>query len=205
MNICLIRHGITQGNTMGRYIGITDEPLCPQGIALLKERNYPPARRIYISPLKRCMMTAQILYPGQEYVIQADMAECDFGMFENKNYQELKDTPLYQQWIDSNGAMPFPGGESQESFRSRCVRGFVTAVEDAIENHISQAAMVVHGGTIMAVLERFAVPHRNFYDWHVKNGCGYEITLDEEMWKKGKKEVTVRRKLDFEKKNRSKT
>ena len=81
MNICLIRHGITQGNTMGRYIGITDEPLCPQGIALLKERNYPPARRIYISPLKRCMMTAQILYPGQEYVIQADMAECDFGMF----------------------------------------------------------------------------------------------------------------------------
>ena len=205
MNICLIRHGITQGNTMGRYIGITDEPLCPQGIALLKERHYPPARRIYISPLKRCMMTAQILYPGQEYVIKADMAECDFGMFENKNYQELKDNPLYQQWIDSNGAMPFPGGESQESFRSRCVRGFVTAVEDAIENHISQAAMVVHGGTIMAVLERFAVPHRNFYDWQIKNGCGYEITLDEEMWKKGKKEVTVRRKLDFEKKNRSKT
>lgn len=93
MNICLIRHGITQGNTMGRYIGITDEPLCPQGIELLKERNYPPARRIYISPLKRCMMTAQILYPGQEYVIKADMAECDFGMFENKNYQELKDNP----------------------------------------------------------------------------------------------------------------
>ena len=117
----------------------------------------------------------------------------------------MKDNSLYQQWIDSNGAMPFPGGVSQESFRSRCVRGFVTAVEDAIENHISQAAMVVHGGTIMAVLERFAVPHRNFYDWQVKNGCGYEITLDEEMWKKGKKEVTVRRKLDFEKKNRSKT
>lgn len=27
----LIRHGKTYGNTLGRYIGTTDEPLCEEG------------------------------------------------------------------------------------------------------------------------------------------------------------------------------
>ncbi len=27
----MIRHGKTYGNTLGRYIGVTDEPLCEEG------------------------------------------------------------------------------------------------------------------------------------------------------------------------------
>lgn len=41
-------------------------------------------------------------------------------------------------------------------------------------------AFVVHGGTIMAILDRFADPHRDYYEWQAKNGCGYAATVS---WK----------------------
>ena len=52
------------------------------------------------------------------------LAECDFGEFENKNYKELSDNPHYQEWIDSNGTLPFPGGESKEECADRNLKGF---------------------------------------------------------------------------------
>jgi broad specificity phosphatase PhoE len=68
------------------------------------------------SPMKRCVQTAEIYFPGQEPVIQEKLRESDFGLFENKNYEELKDEPEYQKWLDSGGTIPFPGGESHEAF-----------------------------------------------------------------------------------------
>ena len=35
------------------------------------------------------------------------------------------------------------------------------------------AAFVVHGGTIMSILEKYAVPRRDYFGWHCENGCGY--------------------------------
>lgn len=46
-----------------------------------------------------------------------ELSECDFGEFENKNYKELSGNQDYQRWIDSNGTLPFPGGESREAFK----------------------------------------------------------------------------------------
>ena len=37
MKIVLIRHGMTEGNVSRRYIGITDENLCPKGQEILNE------------------------------------------------------------------------------------------------------------------------------------------------------------------------
>lgn len=37
MIIVLIRHGMTEGNVSRRYIGITDENLCPKGQEILNE------------------------------------------------------------------------------------------------------------------------------------------------------------------------
>ena len=68
MKVILIRHGATMGNQEKRYIGITDEALCDTGIEkLLKNVHkdiYPAADKIYVSPMKRCIQTAQIIYPG---------------------------------------------------------------------------------------------------------------------------------------------
>lgn len=183
LKIIFIRHGKTYGNTLGRYIGgRTDEPLCEEGIRLLKEKNYPEAEHVYVSPMKRCRETAEYIYPETQQEVNELLKECDFGTFENKNYKELAGNPDYQAWIDSNGTLPFPEGESSETFQERCCRGFVQCVEDAFSNGYQQAAIVAHGGTIMSVLSRFASPRGMYFEWQIKNGEYYELMLEKEIW-----------------------
>lgn len=123
LKIYLIRHGKTQGNLSGKYIGSrTDEPLCEEGIRELKGKTYPQAQILFVSPMKRCIQTAELLYPGLEQRKIPLLQECDFGDFENKNYKELSGNPDYQAWIDSGGTLPFPGGEDSEEFRSKLPR-----------------------------------------------------------------------------------
>lgn len=188
--LLLIRHSKTEGNLLGRYIGTTDEPLCEKGIELLMQKKYPSVDRIYVSPMKRCIETAESIYPGQSYEIIDDLRECSFGEFENKNYKELDGNPAYQAWIDSQGTLPFPGGESQDMFRSRCRLAFQDTVDDILTKKIGRAAIVVHGGTIMSIMEAFAVPKKAFYDWQVKNARGFLVMVNEADWRQ-RQEIRV--------------
>ena len=86
IELYLIRHGKTYGNTLGRYIGITDESLCPEGREALQSYTYPQAEAVYASPMKRCLETAKILWPELPVQSFHKLRECDFGEFENKNY-----------------------------------------------------------------------------------------------------------------------
>ena len=53
-----------------------------------------------------------------------------------------------------------------------------------------EAAFVVHGGTIMAVLSAFSQTGGEFYDWQVSNGSGYSAIAEEGSWRQGKKQLT---------------
>ncbi len=188
--LILIRHGKTAGNLLGRYIGSrTDEPLCDEGREGLAGKQLPEVERLYVSPMKRCVETAEILWPGfdrKKMQKVTDLRECDFGDFENKNYKELSGNGDYQAWIDSNGTLPFPNGESMDAFKSRCLEAFARIVEDVSgaeqewiasgKTGIFRAGIVVHGGTIMAILEQYGYPKAAYFDYQVKNGCGYRLT-----------------------------
>lgn len=191
LKIWLIRHGKTEGNKLGRYIGVTDEPLSTEGREFLAKMNYHCPENIYISPMKRCRESAEILFPKKSLHIIDELSECDFGDFENKNYKELEGNADYQAWIDSNGALPFPNGESREEFKYRSLRGFDMAVAGCIRGGVTSAALVIHGGTIMNLMEEYADIRRPFYEWHVKNGGGYEVEIDTDLWKKGRKGFTL--------------
>ena len=183
LNLVLIRHGQTVGNLRHNYIGRTDEPLCEQGwqnlLQKLADEIYPPVKQVFCSPMLRCRQTAVLLYPHLVPQIIDDLRECDFGDFENLNYQDLSDNPAYQAWIDSNGTLPFPGGESREQFAARCVRGFELIVEELLAQRES-AALVVHGGTIMALLDAFT--DGDYYDFVCDNGGGWQVSMDEQIW-----------------------
>ena len=168
MTVYLIRHGKTAGNLTGRYIGATtDEPLCSQGIAELQTRAYPAVQRVFVSPMKRCKQTASLLYPDVKQTVVPNLRECDFGLFEGKNYAELNGRADYQAWIDSGGELPFPEGESRKTFAARCVAAFRQAMKTVTEEDV---AFVVHGGTIMAIMEAYARPKKDFYAYHIGNG-----------------------------------
>lgn len=187
MEITLIRHFMTQGNIERRYIGTTDEPLLPGQPV---RRRYPAAGAVAVSPLRRCMETAERIYPDVKKYVCRELRECDFGMFENKNYEELKEHPDYQRWLDSGGKIPFPEGEGMDTFCERCVKGFCNMTGRFIEEGCRTAAFVVHGGTIMAVLDRLAHHEEGFYHWQVKNGEGFRVKLDEEQWRRGVRRLT---------------
>ena len=174
MKWILIRHGQTQGNREHRYIGCrTDEPLCPEGIAQLQNRHYPPVSRVFVSPMRRCVETANLLYPGVPQTIIGGFRECDFGDFENKNYAELNGRADYQAWIDSGGELPFPHGESRAQFAARCATAF-----EQIRQQDEDCAVVAHGGTLMAIMEKFAVPEGRYFDFQVGNGEGFVMEED---------------------------
>lgn len=170
IRLYFIRHGATPGNLERRYIGRTDEALSQQGreqIQALREQ-LPPVDRIFVSPMLRTRQTAEILFQNQSCTPVSGFEETDFGIFEGKTADELSTEPAYQAWVDAMCMTPIPGGETVEDFRNRYCEAFLKTVSSLWEN--STAALVIHGGGIMAVLERFARPHGDFYDYHVPNG-----------------------------------
>lgn len=187
MTVFLLRHGQTQGNLEHRYIGSTDQPLCPQGRRALEGIRPPEAGHLYVSPLIRCRETAALLYPGSRQTVVPDFRETDFGDFEGHTYEELKDSPAYQAWLDSAGGTAPPGGESKAAVRRRVTEAFLAlAARHGPEDRV---ALIVHGGTIMTLLEAFEASRR-FYDWQVPNGGGWQCRwrdgalTDVEKWPK---------------------
>ena len=189
MELILIRHLKTPGNEKRQYIGSTDEALSEQEVQNFvqkqKRENYPSVQQVIASPMKRCIQTAELIYPKNQVTQEVLLKECDFGIFEGKTYEELKDKAEYQAWLDSGGTIAFPEGEEQKEFRSRCVRGMLCQVDRLCKENVESAAFVVHGGTIMAVLEQLAEEQKDFYHWQVENGGGYRMLVDEEEWKSG--------------------
>ena len=178
MTIIFIRHGKTAGNIERRFIGSTDEPLCDNGIEELGSIAYPACDMVAASPMLRCMQTARIIYPDKTITAYEELRECDFGIFEGKCHAELDGDPVYMKWTADNGMTAPPGGENTDAFRSRCICGFLRAVRE--NEQCGTLAMVVHGGTIMSVMERFAVPRRAFYEYITENGHGFVTEFDGE-------------------------
>lgn len=194
MKIYLIRHLKTKGNMEHRYIGTTDESLLKieeqiNTIKMMKRKleKYQTPDFLVSSPLKRCMETAEIYFPDKMLQTQPKLRESDFGLFENRTYEELKNLPEYQKWMESNGTLPFPGGESHENFLKRCLEGFEASVCEAIDQGRNCVCFVIHGGSIMAILSQLSEKPSTFYDWILKNGDGYQMYLDENEWNAGHK------------------
>ncbi len=189
MMLALIRHGETKANAQRRYLGKTDEPLSERGIRVLqfyKEQGlYPQADYLFASPMKRCVETAGILYPMAKPVLIPEWEEIDFGQFEYRNYEELKNEASYQRWLDSNGALDFPGGESRQAFIARCRIGFQRmyrvlrqAQRESLpdtEKEPVRVSVIAHGGTIMALLSSCGKGscQKGYFDYQAANGRGY--------------------------------
>ena len=98
--IHFIRHGSIDDTLAGKYIGTTDAPLSDRGRMDLKkldyEYKYPGTQVVFTSPLKRCTETAKILYPEQNPLVIDNLSECNFGEWEGKTADELKNDPDFK-------------------------------------------------------------------------------------------------------------
>lgn len=185
----LIRHGITQGNLDGKYIGQTDLSLCPEGKKQIEELAaldiYPNVGKVYSSPLARCLETAEIIYPEQKLMIIDELCEMNFGDFENKSQQQLQDLREYTEWLRGGAEAAPPNGEKYGDFMLRCVEGLDAVFKDMMSREITRAACVTHAGVITNLLCGCGLPKGKPADFLLAPGEGYEIILTPFLWQKG--------------------
>ena len=175
MKLTLLRHGDTAGSRDDLYYGAADIPVLPDSLEMLAERAktgvYPTAARYYTSGLLRTEQTLVAIYGNVPHTRLPGLREMDFGDFEMKSYQQLKDTPAYQAWIADVEHNPCPHGESapQVLARNRAAMDRVLAAgEDAV--------CVIHGGVTAGLMMTWF--GGGLYDYSVKPGTGFTVTFE---------------------------
>lgn len=184
--ISVIRHGMTEANEKGVYIGRTDVPLSPKGAAELAakmdEFDYPSVHRVYSSPLRRCTETADILFPCTELVKVDDLTELNFGDFENKSIDELAGRSDYIQWLKGTKDVCPPNGESLEEMTARTYKALHNIIMNMMEEGLTHCAMITHGGIISNMLRCFGIPKYEPDVLTAKFGEGFDIIVTTNMW-----------------------
>ena len=177
MKCYLIRHGITEGNKKLRFNGSgTDEPLSKEGReALRKIDGVSEDAPVFSSPLIRARETAEIMFPGRKAVVLDDIREMHFGKLEGKNHEELQGDPDFQAWLESEGMIKIPGGESMKEFMMRTAKALTEAYRAAAASDAGSFYVVTHGGTIMALMSWLT--GESHLDFNPPNGAGYEIEI----------------------------
>ena len=186
MKLILLRHGVTEANEKRLYCGSTDIGLSEAGKAALLQRKKETACpditdiRIITSGLKRCEETLALLYGDVPHDTDASFREMDFGAFEMRSYEELKDDPDYQAWIaGENETNLAPGGESGVIMTARVLAGL-----DRLLAENRDTLLVTHGGVIAAIMAHlFPAENKNRYEWQPAPGGGYVIELPQESYR----------------------
>ena len=191
--IFLFRHGKTEANENHLYCGKTDLPLSEKGRAELLEKKescvYPDIShcKVFTSGLKRTSQSLGILYPEiGSFGTEPSFQEIDFGDFEMKSYEELKNDERYKAWVErevdriqnvyqTEAENPCPNGESWLQMKNRVL----FALENALKNYRS-VTIFTHGGPISAIMAHFFPDERkSMYEWQSDFGEGYKITISE--------------------------
>ena len=184
--ISVLRHGMTEANEKGVYIGSTDLPLSDKGAAELAaktdEYDYPRVHRVYSSPLRRCTETAEILFPDTELCTVDDLRELNFGEFENKSIDELAKRSDYNDWLRGGKDARPPKGESLEEMTARTYKAVHSVITDMMENGLTHCAIITHGGIISNMLSCFGLPKYDAKTLSCDFGMGFDIIVTAQMW-----------------------
>ncbi|MDU4143398.1 histidine phosphatase family protein [Clostridium sp.] len=188
MIIYLIRHGKTYCNENKLYCGISDVPLSEEGKKELEEKrksvSLPICKRNFTSGAKRANETFNILYPNKKYDVIKEFGEYNFGDFEMKSYDMLKDNSDYIAWImDESKKVKCPNGECKEEFYRRLSKALRRLFREVIEKGEEEALLICHGGVIGTLLELFCKSSKDFYTMQPSCGRGYklEVKVDKDI------------------------
>lgn len=189
--VYLFRHGLTKGNLNAQYIGHTDYPLSTFGIEQLKsikrEHPYPQVDTVFVSPLKRAMESADIMFPKNNKIVIDNLIEYNFGEFEECTAEDLKDNEDFKNWLhgDMNSRPPY--GESNAEFVQRVCKAFEQIVQGCIGTGTETVAIVAHAGVLMTILSCYGLPEAPMAHWQMDAGYGFKLRITPSVWMQGNK------------------
>jgi broad specificity phosphatase PhoE len=192
--VFLVRHGQTNSNTTGFFMGWSDEDLNEVGYAqaqaLSSRLANLPISSIYTSPLRRAYNTATILAkPHQlELKVMNDLIEIQAGDWQGLHIDEIQQRwpGLWEQSRTDVSNVTMPNGESFGQVTERAVRAFDTIIE---ANHDGNIAMVSHEvvikvivahvlGATNSIYRRFEIKNTSLSIIRIVDGKARLITLN---------------------------
>jgi len=198
--ILLIRHGQTEWNSAGRFMGQQDIPLNATGQqqaqALAERLSDERPQAIYASALQRAWQTAAEIHsaihtaagadgdadPGAEASLPALIAEprlreMNFGAWEGCTYAELQTSQpqVLAAWEADLLHVAPPGGESLLQMAGRVQ----SAYQDIVAAHPDGTAILVaHGGPLqMLTAHIFGLSWERYWQFHLNNTGWVELSL----------------------------
>ncbi len=147
--ILLVRHGQTNANATGFYMGWSDEDLNESGYIQARRLSTRlaslPITSIYTSPLRRAYTTAAILAKSNklELTVLDDLIEIRLGDWQGLHMDKIKRRwpELWQQSRTDPSELTLPNGESYRQVTERAVRALKIVVA---ANRGKQAVIVTH-------------------------------------------------------------
>ncbi len=187
----LFRHGLTRGNLNAQYIGHTDYPLSTLGIEQLKEikskHHYPEVDALFVSPLKRALQSADVMFPKNNKIVIDNFIEYNFGEFEEHTAEELKDNEDFKNWLRGDMYTRPPFGETNAEFVHRVCEAFEKVINGCVAEGAERIAIVTHAGVIMTILSCYGLPEAPMAHWQMDAGYGYKLRIDPALWMRANK------------------
>ena len=193
--VLLVRHGQTESNITGFFMGWSNEDLSDLGYAQAQRLSSRlaglPIASVYTSPLKRAYNTALILAKPHnlEPKVLDDLIEIRLGDWQGLHRDKISQRwpELWQQSRIDPSEVTLPNGESFQQVTDRAVRAFEMIVAD---NQDKQAVMVTHEvvirvlvahvlGTSNSIYRRFEVGNASLSIIRVSDGKARLVTLND--------------------------
>ena len=189
--VYLFRHGLTKGNINAQYIGHTDLSITTDSISALKsikaKHHYPEVDAVFVSPLKRCIESAEIMFPKNNPLVINDLIEYNFGEFEGCTADDLKNNDDFKAWLRGDMHARPPYGESNAEFFARICSAFEKIVDGMVKSGTETAAIVGHAGVLMAILACYGLPEAPMAHWQMEAGYGFKLRITPSLWMRANK------------------
>jgi broad specificity phosphatase PhoE len=150
VNVFAIRHGETAWSLSGQHTGTTDIPLTDSG-RRLAERMRPVLAKeafalVLCSPMQRARETCALTGLGDKAVIDADLAEWNYGQYEGLTPKQIHERR--PGWLIFRDGCP--SGESPEQVSVRVDRVIARARAAA-----GDVALFAHGHVLRVLVARW--------------------------------------------------
>jgi uncharacterized phosphatase len=176
MEICLVRHGETDWNRLGKLQGHTDIELNATGLcqahACAEALMQLPYELVITSPLKRAKQTATIIANKKALPI------VEMPQFIERNYGDaegLMPEERAMKFPDLN----YPNQESREALTQRVLLGLE---QIRLQFHAQRLIVVAHGAVINSILAALSQNEIGSGKTKLKNACLSMIHYVENHW-----------------------
>lgn len=201
MRIIWVRHGETEANHQGKYVGHLDPAINENGQEQVRQLCQELAKHklttIYTSDLKRCVQTAEHIAKtcgGGVPIRVPAIRELSFGKWEGWTYSEImeREAEHATKWYDNPFEVSPPQGETVYQLGERVDEWIKNTIQTpskpanerdkAVGDNQPAIAIVTHGGVLRWIMSKWLLGDPKQF-WYVE-GIAHGKTLVT-VWESG--------------------